>query len=127
MAKLNLFQLIHRGNVFVGYILNWSKTRTFWFFIGALFAIVGYTIYEDYQRKLFEARHQATIAALETKINIKQQEYTELEAEAYRLDSMLIEERKRLTTVNQTFNQFSRPIINNKDSAASYVLDFIRN
>lgn len=127
MAKLNLFQLIHRGNVFVGYILNWSKTRTFWFFIGVLLAIIGYAIYEDYQRKLFEARHQATIAALETKINIKQQEYTELEAEAYRLDSMLIEERKRLTTVNQTFNQFSRPIINNKDSAASYVLDFIRN
>ena len=127
MAKLNLFQLIHRGNVFVGYILNWSKTRTFWFFIGVLLAIIGYAIYEDYQRKLFEARHQATIAALETKINIKQQEFTELELEANRLDSMLIEERKRLTTVNQTFNQFSRPIINNKDSAASYVLDFIRN
>lgn len=127
MAKLNLFQLIHRGNVFVGHVLNWSKTRTFWFFIGGLLAIIGYAIYEDYQRKLFEARHQATIAALETKINIKQQEYTELELEAERLDSMLIEEKKRLTTVNQTFNQFSRPIINNKDSAASYVLDFIRN
>ena len=127
MAKLNLFQLIHRGNIFVGHILNWSKTRTFWFFFGALLAIVGYAIYDNYQRQLFEARYQVQIAALEAKINIKQQQYTELELEAQTLDSLLSEEKKRLTTVNQTFNQFSRPIINNKDSAASYVLDFIRN
>ena len=127
MAKLNLFQLIHRGNIFVGHILNWSKTRTFWFFFGALLAIVGYAIYEHYQHQLFEARHQATVAALETKINIKAQQYTELELEAHKLDSLLTDEKNKLKTVNQTFNQFSRPIINNKDSAASYVLDFIRN
>lgn len=127
MAKLNLFQLIHRGNIFVGYITNWAKTRTFWFFFGFLLAILGYSRYQEYQRQLFEARHQVAIATLEAKINIKEQQYAELELEAHTLDSLLIEERKRLTTVNQTFNQFSRPIINNKDSAASYVLDFIRN
>lgn len=127
MEKLNLFQLSHRGNIFAGIILNWTKTRTFWFFIGTIVAIFAYSIYDSYQRELFYAKQQRIVDSLGVEMVVKQRQYSELELQAKNLDSLLTEERKRLTVVNQTFNQFSRPPLNNKDSAGKYILNFIRN
>lgn len=125
MEKQKWFQLIQQGKSVIEYTSSWSKTRTFWFVIGIVLAIAGYTAYDKISRQLFLANSQRIIDSLNLEINAKNRQYDELSKKADELDLKLEEERKRTTTVINNFASVQRPEIKNQDSAISFIYNFI--
>lgn len=126
MEKQKWFQLIQQGKSVIEYTSSWSKTRTFWFVIGIVIAIAGYTAYDKISRQLFLANSQRIIDSLNIELNVKNKQYDELSKKADELDLKLEEERKRTTTVINNFASIQRPEIKNQDSAISFIYNFIR-
>jgi len=125
VEKLNLSQLIHRGNILVGYIGGWSTTRTFWFIVGIIIAVVGYSLYDNYQRELFIAKNERIIDSLNVEISVKKRENDELNEKAKQLDTELEEERNKVKTVINNFPQEKRPEIKDSDSAVGFIYKFM--
>lgn len=126
MEKLNLFQLIHRGNILVDFILKWSKTRLFWFIIGGFIGIVCVTLYDGYQEELFLSKNQRVIDSLNVEISVNQRENEALIVRAKELDILLEEERGKVKTVVNNFSNEKRPEIKTSDSAVKFIYNFIR-
>lgn len=126
MAKQKWFQLSQRANIVQHRIIEVSKTKPFIFIVGILIGIVGMSIYDNYQRELFIVKNQRIVDSLGVELAIKERENYLILERAEILDGRIEEERNKVTTIVNNFPSQKRPEIRNTDSAAKFVLEFIR-
>jgi hypothetical protein len=84
------------------------------------------SIYDNYQVELAAAKNQRIIDSLNVEISVKSRESDELFKKAEKLDSLLKNQQSDVTNIINNFPSQQRPEIRNSDSAAKFVLDFIR-
>jgi len=126
VAKQKWFQPSQRANIVSHWIIEVSKTKPFIFVLGITLGVVFMSIYDSYQVELSAAKNQRIIDSLNVEISVKNRESDELSKKAERIDSLLKNQQLDVTNVINNFPSQQRPEIKNSDSAAKFVLDFIR-
>lgn len=126
MAKQKWFQHSHRANIVRHWIIEVSKTKPFIFVLGIIIGVICISIYDNYQVELAAAKNQRIIDSLNIEISVKNRESDELFKKAEKLDSLLKNQQSDVTNIINNFPSQQRPEIRNSDSAAKFVLDFIR-
>ena len=126
MAKQKWFQHFHRANIVRHWIIEISKTKSFIFILGIIIGVICISIYDNYQVELAAAKNQRIIDSLNVEISVKSRESDELFKKAEKLDSLLKNQQSDVTNIINNFPSQQRPEIRNSDSAAKFVLDFIR-
>lgn len=126
MAKQKWFQHSHRANIVSHWIIEVSKTKPFIFVLGITLGVICISIYDNYQVELAAAKNQRIIDSLNVEISVKSRESDELFKKAEKLDSLLKNQQSDVTNIINNFPSQQRPEIRNSDSAAKFVLDFIR-
>lgn len=126
MAKQKWFQHFHRANIVRHWIIEISKTKSFIFILGIIIGVICISIYDNYQVELAAAKNQRIIDSLNVEISVKNRESDELFKKAEKLDSLLKNQQSDVTNIINNFPSQQRPEIRNSDSAAKFVLDFIR-
>ena len=126
MAKQKWFQHSHRTNIVRHWIIEVSKTKPFIFVLGIIIGVICISIYDNYQVELAAAKNQRIIDSLNVEISVKNRESDELFKKAEKLDSLLKNQQSDVTNIINNFPSQQRPEIRNSDSAAKFVLDFIR-
>jgi hypothetical protein len=126
VAKQKWFQHSHRANIVSHWIIEVSKTKPFIFVLGITIGVICISIYDNYQVELAAAKNQRIIDSLNVEISVKSRESDELFKKAEKLDSLLKNQQSDVTNIINNFPSQQRPEIRNSDSAAKFVLDFIR-
>jgi hypothetical protein len=126
VAKQKWFQHSHRANIVSHWIIEVSKTKPFIFVLGITIGMICISIYDNYQVELAAAKNQRIIDSLNVEISVKSRESDELFKKAEKLDSLLKNQQSDVTNIINNFPSQQRPEIRNSDSAAKFVLDFIR-
>jgi len=126
VAKQKWFQHSHRANIVSHWIIEVSKTKPFIFVLGIIIGVICISIYDNYQVELAAAKNQRIIDSLNVEISVKSRESDELFKKAEKLDSLLKNQQSDVTNIINNFPSQQRPEIRNSDSAAKFVLDFIR-